>query len=133
MADSENLPPRRSTRLRPNSANAEQYSKPTVSPLRISKSTSKSKTLAAMARDTTLRDISPGSSRRNSPSTFQIKDKVAALQTAVTKEPPASPSSPALGVVKSESTHNVRSFWQNAAKADESGHKSTASKTDGED
>jgi hypothetical protein len=125
MTDSENLPPRRSTRLR---SETQQYPKPSVSPLRISKSTSKSKSLAAMAEDTTLRDISPGSSRRNSPSTFQIKEKVAALQTAVTKEVPPSPP---LGMVKSESASSVRTFWQNAAKLDE--QKNTPSKTEDKD
>lgn len=140
MTDTENLPPRRSTRLRSgtttsthnNPSSYEGLKSQNVSPLRISKSTSRSKTLASMAEDTTLRDISPGSSRRNSPSTFQIKEKVAALQTAVNKSPPASPQ---LGMVKSDSAGSVRSFWETAAANNgtpDSGHKRQPSKTEGE-
>lgn len=142
--DAENLPPRRSTRLRSgttasssssstnNPSSYEGLKSQNVSPLRISKSNSRSKTLASMAEDTTLRDISPGSSRRNSPSTFQIKDKVAALQTTVTKSPPASPQ---LGMVKSDSAGSVRSFWETAAAnggTPEGGHKRQQSKSEGE-
>ena len=43
---------------------------------------------------------------------FQLKDKVAALQTSATTKSP--PTSPPLGIVKSESTSSVRNFWQNA-------------------
>src|SRR5579859_7796838 len=140
--DTENLPPRRSTRLRSgttassastnNPSSYEGLKSQNVSPLRISKSNSRSKTLASMAEDTTLRDISPGSSRRNSPSTCQIKDKVAALQTAVNKSPPASPQ---LGMVKSDSAGSVRSFWETAAAnggTPEGGHKRQQSKSEGE-
>jgi len=115
MTDTENLPPRRSTRLRTGTTASStnppiESSKPApVTPLRITKSNSKSK---ALVRDTSLKDISPGSSRRNSPSMFQIKDKVAALQTSSTTKSP--PTSPPLGMVKSESTSSVRNFWQNA-------------------
>src|SRR5277367_530275 len=118
MTDTENLPPRRSTRLRSGTTTTSsipvvESSKPVpTTPLRIAKSNSKSKALATMTEDTSLRDISPGSSRRNSPSMFQIKDKVAALQTSVTTKSP--PTSPPLGIVKSESTSTVRNFWQNA-------------------
>ena len=50
---------------------------------------------------------------------FQIKDKVAALQTSsATKTPPTSPP---LGMVKSESTSSVRNFWQNAASPGDEG------------
>ena len=141
MTDTENQPPRRSTRLRSgttsstttnHSSSYEGLKSSNVSPLRISKSTSRSKTLASMAEDTTLRDISPGSSRRNSPSTFQIKDKVAALQTAVHKSPPASPQ---LGMVKSDSAGSVRNFWETATANNgtpEGGHKRQPSKTEGE-
>src|SRR5271170_6548104 len=118
MTDAENLPPRRSTRLRSGTTTSSsipipESSKPApTTPLRIAKSNSKSKALATMSEDTSLRDISPGSSRRNSPSMFQIKDKVAALQTSATTKSP--PTSPPLGIVKSESTSSVRNFWQNA-------------------
>jgi hypothetical protein len=140
--DTENLPPRRSTRLRSGTtASSTSTNNPTsyeglkaqnVSPLRISKSNSRSKTLVSMAEDTTLRDISPGSSRRNSPSTFQIKEKVAALHTAVTKSPPASPQ---VGMAKSDSAGSVRSFWETAAAnggTPEGGHKRQQSKSEGE-
>ena len=118
MADTENLPPRRSTRLRTgtnastNNSMIESSKPPPVTPLRIAKSNSKNKALPTTTDDPSLRDISPGSSRRNSPSTFHIKDKVSALQTSVTKSPPTTPP---LGRIKSESTSTVRNFWQNAA------------------
>jgi hypothetical protein len=127
MTDTENLPPRRSTRLRSGTTttNPLDTKQPTglgVSPLRIAKSNSRSKQLSSMIEDTTLKDISPGSSRRNSPSTFQIKEKLAQLQTNVNKSPPTSPP---LGMVKSDSASSVRTFWQNATTStpEESGHK----------
>ena len=135
MVDAENLPPRRSTRLRTGATTnitAPLDTKPssTVSPLRISKSTIKSKTLSATTEDTTLRDISPGSSRRNSPSTFHIKEKMAALQSpsAATKSLPISPP---LGLVKSESTSTVRNFWQKGAAIEDSPEQKR--KSEGED
>src|SRR5271168_630043 len=106
MADTENLPPRRSTRLRsgtttssitaPQSISDSTTTKPTVSPLRITKSSSQKKSLATMSEDTSLLEVSPGSSRRNSPSTFQIKDKLSSLETS--KSPATSPK-----MTKSES------------------------------
>ena len=137
MTDTENLPPRRSTRLRPgttasstttNTTSPLETSKPSVSPLRISKSNSKSKTLSTVTEDTSLRDISPGSSRRNSPSTFQIKEKMAAIQTSVNKNPPTSPP---LGMSKSENTNSVRNFWAKGASTDESAEQKR--KTEAED
>ena len=126
MADTENFPPRRSTRLRTGTTTnitlpLDTSTRPssTVSPLRIAKSNSKSKALSAMTKDTSLRDISPGSSRRNSPSTFQIKEKMAALQSSAvaTKSPPTSPP---LVRVKSENTSSVRNFWQKGAAIEDS-------------
>src|SRR5579862_839967 len=137
MADTENLPPRRSSRLRSGTTSSHDpsyeplkssSSSSSIAPLRISKSTSKSKALSAMAEDTTLKEVSPGSSRRNSPSTFQIKDKIASLQGQINRSPPTSPQ---LGIPKSDSAGSVRSFWQNAASStEESGHKRNSSKTD---
>jgi len=87
-----------------------------VNPLRIAKTTSKTQ-LAGVSEDTStvLRDISPVSSRRNSPSTFQIKDKLAAFEKANKSSPTSSPQMGSPGVVKGESTSSVRNFWQNAA------------------
>jgi hypothetical protein len=139
MTDTENLPPRRSSRLRTGTTTLSttniipplDTTKTSVSPLRISKNNGKSKALSAMAEDTSLRDISPGSSRRNSPSTFQIKEKLAALQTTASK---SSPTSPPPGMVKSENTSNVRNFWQKGASTDGSiEQKRKPSKTEGED
>lgn len=138
MADTENLPPRRSTRLRSGTSTTQdpsyeplKSSTSSIAPLRISKSTSRGKALSAMAEDTTLKDISPGSSRRNSPSTFQIKDKIASFQDHINRSPPASPQ---IGLPKSDSANSVRSFWQNAATSstptEESGHKRNSSKTE---
>ena len=135
MADTENLPPRRSTRLRPGTTNItplDTTTSPssTVSPLRISKNRSKSKTTLATTEDTSLRDISPGSSRRNSPSTFHIKEKLAALQSSsvATKSPPTSPPP---GLVKSENTSSVRNFWQKGAAIEDSSEQKR--KSEGED
>ena len=64
-----------------------------------------------MPEDTSLLEVSPGSSRRNSPSTFQIKDKLFSLEG---KSPATSPK-----MTKSESTSSVRSFWQNGPANDE--------------
>ena len=132
MTDSENLPPRRSTRLRSTTAQPpshETSNSSTVSPLRISKSNSKSKTLSPMTDDTSLRDISPGSSRRNSPSAFQIKDKMADLHTSVTcKSPPATP--PSASTAKSESTSSVRNFWKNGGSGEESSEQKRKSESE---
>ena len=126
MADTENVPPRRSSRLRSGtttSAHSSSLDRPTkstagtsVTPLRIAKNTSKSK-LAGVSEDTStiLRDISPVSSRRNSPSAFQIKDKLAAFEKTNKSSPTSSPQMGSPGVVKAESTSSVRNFWQNAA------------------
>jgi len=132
MADTENLPPRRSSRLRSGTTTSQDhYVEPlkssTIAPLRISKSTSRSKALTALGEDTTLKEVSPGSSRRNSPSTFQIKDKIASFQEHINRSPPTSPS---IGIPKSDSANSVRSFWQNATSTEEPGHKRSPSKTD---
>lgn len=142
MTDTENLPPRRNTRLRsgattttttttPNNPPSIDSKNQSVSPLRIAKNASKAKTLSTTGDDTSLRDISPGSCRRNSPSTFQIKEKTAALHTSVGKPLPTSPPS---ATAKSEGTSSVRSFWQNGAGNEGyTDHKRKLSKSEGGD
>src|SRR6266496_501207 len=139
MTDAENLPPRRSARLRSGAATTTNIIPPldtstksssNVSPLRISKNNSKSKTLSAATEDTSLRDISPGSSRRNSPLTFQIKEKMEALQSSSTATQ-SPPTSPPLGIVKSEGTSSVRNFWQKGAAIEDTPEQKR--KSEGED
>src|SRR5579871_4738801 len=113
MTGTENVPPRRSIRLRTVPSTNTESVKQSVPPLRISKTLSRPKNIG---QDTSLKDVSPGSSRRNSPCGLMIKESVAALPTSSEKP---THSSPPAGTTKPESANSVRNFWQNAVNGDD--------------
>lgn len=115
MTGTENVPPRRSIRLRTAPSTNIESVKQSVPPLRISKSISRPKNVGP---ETPLRDVSPGSSRRNSPCGLMIKESVAAIPTSSAKHTPASPP---VGTTKPENASSVRNFWQNAVSGEDEG------------